>query len=134
MLLLFLLKFTRVGHAIQASFQEVKEYITLGFSDVIRKFSKNGGPPIDDCAKDGSKDFFTYYIAFFNRIPIQSLKIRNSNVVHLGKKFLAAIFSVISFSIGCVEELTASLYMPRKLLPYHMFNIAKISFSLNLKR
>ena len=34
---------------------------------------------------------------FFNRIPIESVKICNSNVMHLGKKFIAAIFSAILF-------------------------------------
>ena len=51
---------------------------------------------IEDCAKDGSEEFFTeMHSAFFNRIPIGSLKICNSNAMHLGKKFLAAIFSAI---------------------------------------
>ena len=34
---------------------------------------------IDDCAKDGARIFLPRCIAFFNRIPIESLKIRNSN-------------------------------------------------------
>ena len=36
-------------------------------------------------------------IAFFNRIPIDSLKISASNPMHLGKGFLAAIFSVLAY-------------------------------------
>ena len=37
--------------------------------------------------------------AFFNQIPIESLKICNSNAIHLGKKFLTAIFSAIFYSV-----------------------------------
>ena len=36
--------------------------------------------------------------AFFERISIESLKIRNTNAMHLGKKFLDAIFSAIVYS------------------------------------
>ena len=41
---------------------------------------------IDDCAKDGGEEFFTKMHCVFNRIPIESLKIYNSNAMHLGKK------------------------------------------------
>ena len=34
---------------------------------------------------------------FFNRIPIESLKICYSNAMQLGQKFLAAIFSAILY-------------------------------------
>ena len=34
---------------------------------------------------------------FFNRIPIGSLRIRDLNAMHLGKQFLAAIFSTIVY-------------------------------------
>ena len=36
-------------------------------------------------------------IASFNRIPTESLNIRDSNAVHLGKKFFAQILSVIIY-------------------------------------
>ena len=49
----------------------------------------------DDCAKDYGKVLLPRCIAFFNRITIESLKIHRSNAVHLGKKFVAAIFSAI---------------------------------------
>ena len=45
-----------------------------------------------------ARNFLPRCTAFFNRIPIQSLRIRNSNAMHLGKKFFAAIFSVIVYS------------------------------------
>ena len=41
---------------------------------------------IDDCAKDGGEEFLKRFTALFNRIPIESLKICNSNAMHLGKK------------------------------------------------
>ena len=52
---------------------------------------------IDDYAKDGGEELLPRCNAFFNRIPIESLKIRNSNTMHHGKKFLAVIFSVIVY-------------------------------------
>ena len=55
------------------------------------------GVPIEDCAKDGGEVFLPRCSAFFNQIPIESLKICNSNAVYLGKKFLAAIFSAILY-------------------------------------
>ena len=48
--------------------------------------------------KMAAKNFLPRCIAFYNRIPIDSLAIPNSNAMHLGKKFLAAIFSVIVYS------------------------------------
>ena len=62
----------------------------------VKNFVRN---PIDDCAKDGGEEFFTDYTAFFNRIPIESLKICNSNAMHLGKKFLAASFGAFPYRI-----------------------------------
>ena len=44
-----------------------------------------------------ARNFLPRCTAFFNRIPMESLKICYSNAVHLGKKFLAAIFSAIHF-------------------------------------
>ena len=45
-----------------------------------------------------ARNFLPRCTAFFNRIPpIESSKIRNSNALHLGKKFLAAIFSLIFY-------------------------------------
>ena len=50
-------------------------------------------------AKDCSKELFTaIHYAFFNRIPMESSKIRCPTAVHLGKKFLAAAFSVIVYN------------------------------------
>ena len=48
---------------------------------------------IRDRTKDGGEELFTN--AFYNRIPIDSLKIPNLNAMHLGKQFLVAILSVI---------------------------------------
>ena len=47
--------------------------------------------------KMAARNFLPRCIAFYNRIPIDSLTIPNSNAMHLGKKFLAAIFSVIVY-------------------------------------
>ena len=44
-----------------------------------------------------ARNFLPRCTAFFNRIPVESLKICNSNAMHLGKKFLAAIFSAILY-------------------------------------
>ena len=52
---------------------------------------------IDDYAKDGSKERLPGCSVFFNGIPIGSLRIRNSNIMHLDKKFLDAIVSVIVY-------------------------------------
>ena len=53
---------------------------------------------IDDCAKDGCEEFFTE----MHCVRITNLEdyigIRLKNAVHLGKKFLAAIFSAIVYS------------------------------------
>ena len=46
-----------------------------------------------------ARNFLPRCIAFYNRIPIDSLKIHHSNAMHLDKKFLAAIFSVIVYSL-----------------------------------
>ena len=55
---------------------------------------------IDNYAKDGSEELLPRSIAFFNRIPIESLRIRNENAMHLSKKFLVAIFSVMVCSLN----------------------------------
>ena len=44
-----------------------------------------------------ARNFLPRCTAFFNRILIESLKICYSNALHLGKKFLAAIFSAILY-------------------------------------
>ena len=46
-----------------------------------------------------ARNFLPRCTAFYNRIPIDSLTIPDSNTMHLGKKFLAAIFSVIVYPI-----------------------------------
>ena len=52
---------------------------------------------IEDCAKDGGKEFFPRYTAFELQIFNDSIGIRLKNALHLGKKFLAAIFSTILY-------------------------------------
>ena len=42
-----------------------------------------------------ARNFLPRCTAFFNPIPIESLKICDSNAMHLGKKLLAAIFSAL---------------------------------------
>ena len=44
-----------------------------------------------------ARNFLPRCNAFFYRIPIESLKICDSNEMHLGTKFLAAIFSAILY-------------------------------------
>ena len=51
---------------------------------------------IDDCAKDGGEEFSTgmhCVLKSIDLVSVESLKICNSNTMHLGKKFLAANFS-----------------------------------------
>ena len=64
---------------------------------------------IDDYAKDGGEELLPRCITFFNRIPTELLRIRNMNAMHLGKKFLAAIFSVIVYSNSFLEQLKGLL-------------------------
>ena len=60
----------------------------------------------DDCAKDGAEEFFLpRCTAVFSRIPIESLKICDSKAMHLGKKFLAAIFSTILYLLAITMKL-----------------------------
>ena len=63
---------------------------------------------IDDYAKDGGKELFTKMHAFELRILNDSIGIRLKNAVHLGKKFLAAIFSVMVYC-GCPNRLEFDL-------------------------
>ena len=51
-----------------------------------------------------ARNFLPRCIAFFNWIPIELLRIRTSNTMHLGKKFLAAIFSVIVCCVLVIED------------------------------
>ena len=44
-----------------------------------------------------AKELLPRYIAFFNPIPIESLRIRTWNAMHLGKNFLEAIYRVIVY-------------------------------------
>ena len=57
------------------------------------------GPPFQEtiALKMAARNFVLRCTTFFSRIPIESIKICNSNAMHLGKKFLAAIFSAILF-------------------------------------
>ena len=50
---------------------------------------------IHDYAKDGGEELFTRCIAFSMRIFDDSIGIQLQNAMHLGKKYLGAIFSVI---------------------------------------
>ena len=68
---------------------------------------------IHDYAKDGGEEFLPRCFAFYNRIPIDSLTIPDSNAMHLGKMFLAAIFSVIVYW----QPLTVTV--PLLLLIFH---------------
>ena len=45
--------------------------------------------------KMAARNFLPRCTAFFNGVPIKSLKICNSNTMHLGENFLATILSVI---------------------------------------
>ena len=51
--------------------------------------------PLTITLKMAARSFLPRCIAFFNQIPIGSSKIRNSNAMRPGRKFLAAIFSLI---------------------------------------
>ena len=57
------------------------------------------------------KEFLARCIAFYNRIPIDSLNIPNSKAMHLGKNFLAAIFSVIVYSSENLLKTAASNFI-----------------------
>ena len=55
---------------------------------------------IDDYAKIATRNFLPRCTTFLDQIPIKSLRIRNWNAMHFGKKFLDAIYSAIVY---CVE-------------------------------
>ena len=44
-----------------------------------------------DNAKDGSEELLSRCTVFLDRIPLELLRIRNSNTMHLGKNFFDAI-------------------------------------------
>ena len=52
---------------------------------------------IDDYAKDGGEELLPRCTAFYLQIFTNSIGTRLRNVVHLGKKFLAAIFNAIVY-------------------------------------
>ena len=54
--------------------------------------------------KIAARNFLPSCTAFFNRIPTESLWIRNSNAMHLDKKFLAAIFNIIVHFVYKVQQ------------------------------
>ena len=64
---------------------------------VVIKFIKIEviGQPMAIALKMASKNFLPRCTVFFIQIPIESLKVCNSNSMHLGKKILTAIFSAI---------------------------------------
>ena len=47
-----------------------------------------------------ARNFSPRCVGFFIRIPMESLKIRDSNAMHLGKKFFATILGVIIDSVS----------------------------------
>ena len=73
-------------------------------SRVSTIFQKSSAPSqtslkrsIDDYAKDGGEELFTKMHCVLIANPNDSIGIRLENAVHLGKEFLAAIFSVIVY-------------------------------------
>ena len=64
---------------------------------------------IEDCAKDGGEEFFTemHCVRIINLKD--SIGIRLKNAIHLGKKFLAAIFSAIVYYNNYCHYLTKSV-------------------------
>ena len=54
---------------------------------------------VDDCVKDGGEEFLPKCIVFFNRIPVESLKIHDSNVMHRGKNSSPPFLAQISISM-----------------------------------
>ena len=56
----------------------------------------------DNCAKDGGEKFFLpRCIAYFNRIPIELLKISHSNAMHLRKNCSPLSFVQSSIALIC---------------------------------
>ena len=55
----------------------------------------------DSYARDGGEELFTkmHCVLRSNSYGNETLKIRKSNAAHLGKKFVAAIFSVIVYYV-----------------------------------
>ena len=64
---------------------------------------------IDDYAKDGGEEFLPRCIAFYNRIPIDSLTILLQTQFDLGNALLAAIFSAIVYCSRARLRLTKDL-------------------------
>ena len=56
-------------------------------------------------------NFLPRCTVFFDRIPIESLRIRNSNAMYLGKKFPDAIFRATN-SIGTGELGSQKMFSP----------------------
>ena len=52
---------------------------------------------IDCCGRDDGEQFLPRSTAIFNQILVESLKIRNASLMHLDKKFIAAIFSAMVY-------------------------------------
>ena len=52
---------------------------------------------IDDCTKDGGEEFLPRCTAFELRTFGDFIRIRLKNTMHLGKRFLATIFSTIVY-------------------------------------
>ena len=70
-----------------------------------------GLTPMHDYAKMAVKKSLPRCIAFYDRIPIDSLTIPNSNAMHFGKKFLAAILSVIDLLAILRKSLDRALFL-----------------------
>ena len=61
----------------------------------LHKEAQGGTLKYTIALKMAARNFLPICTAFYNRIPMDSLKISASNIRHLGKKFLSAIFSII---------------------------------------
>ena len=78
-------------------FLNVKKHISSSVGDYIDNSTfKKIRNQYTITLKMAARNFLPGCTAFCNRIPIDSLTIPDSNAMHLGKKFLAAIFSVIN--------------------------------------
>ena len=78
---------------------------------------------IDDCIKDGGKEFLPTCIAFFNRHPIESLC--NLNAAHLGEEFLAAIVCAIVYQVANEVESANQVKFRVKSLVLYPFDFVK---------
>ena len=76
-----------------------------------------------------ARNFLPRCTAFFNRIPIESLRILNSNAMYLGKKFLAAIFRVIVHSLLLIHFYGDST---QQLMHFYDLDVVLVTEKLSL--